>query len=586
MMVKLVLKTNFFLFLVTLITFTLNLAYSQVVTEEEINNQFNSAIALYNAGKYDEALTGFNKIIIDYKYNSKTTASEFFKSKIYFELKQYNQFKYAAEQFAEAYPNSNYVDEIRLLLTKYYIDIANYYNALREILFIIENTNSSSNELKARQVGEGISAKHLNETQLERLSSSFNSNKVKSYLLLQQGKYLIRNGNPTGAKNIFEEVMSNYPESAAYNEAKKLMDFSYSSEPTTTVIGVMLPLETNSAGEYTNQPAAEILEGIKFAVDEFNKLRSDKIGLLIRDTKKDIKQIKKIKEEFTSLNSLIAILGPIFSNEVRAALEEFDDYDIPIISPTATDDDLTSLNHHFFQANPSFTVRGKLMAQYVFYVENKRIVSVINSIEGYSPILAGSFTEEFEKLGGRVLKKESFKDDYTDFSEPISKIFSDSLTIEGLYIPLSDNSVTPYIFSELIKHGMKIPLYGNQDWFTAKGFETAPEISNNLVFESDNFVDFNTEAYKNFNEQFNAITGKDVNRNVLYGYDAAKFLLTALRNSELTRKNLVNKMISGMVGNGLHNNISFDERRINKFLNIVRYQDGVFELVDKFRLSQ
>jgi len=564
----------------------LNLAYSQVVTEEEINNQFNSAIALYNAGKYDEALTGFNKIIIDYKYNSKTTASEFFKSKIYFELKQYNQFKYAAEQFAEAYPNSNYVDEIRLLLTKYYIDIANYYNALREILFIIENTNSSSNELKARQVGEGISAKHLNETQLERLSSSFNSNKVKSYLLLQQGKYLIRNGNPTGAKNIFEEVMSNYPESAAYNEAKKLMDFSYSSEPTTTVIGVMLPLETNSAGEYTNQPAAEILEGIKFAVDEFNKLRSDKIGLLIRDTKKDIKQIKKIKEEFTSLNSLIAILGPIFSNEVRAALEEFDDYDIPIISPTATDDDLTSLNHHFFQANPSFTVRGKLMAQYVFYVENKRIVSVINSIEGYSPILAGSFTEEFEKLGGRVLKKESFKDDYTDFSEPISKIFSDSLTIEGLYIPLSDNSVTPYIFSELIKHGMKIPLYGNQDWFTAKGFETAPEISNNLVFESDNFVDFNTEAYKNFNEQFNAITGKDVNRNVLYGYDAAKFLLTALRNSELTRKNLVNKMISGMVGNGLHNNISFDERRINKFLNIVRYQDGVFELVDKFRLSQ
>ena len=564
----------------------MNLAYSQVVTEEEINNQFNNSIALFNAGKYDEALTGFNKIIIDYKYNSKTTASEFFKAKIYFELKQYNQFKYAAGQFAEAYPNSNYVDEIRLLLTKYYIDIANYYNALREILFLIENTNSSSNELKAKEIGEGISAKYLNETQLDRLSSSFNSNKVKSYLLLQQGKYLIRNGNTTGAKNKFEEVMSNYPESAEYSEAKKLMDFSYSSEPTTTVIGVMLPLETNSAGEYTNQPAAEILEGIKFAVDEFNKLRSDKIGLLIRDTKKDVNQIKKIKEEFTSLNSLIAILGPIFSNEVRAALEEFDDYDIPIISPTATDDDLTGLNHHFFQANPSFTVRGKIMAQYVFYVENKRIVSVLNSIEGYSPILAASFITEFENLGGRILRRESFKDDHTDFSEPISKIYSDSLTIEGVYIPLSNNSVTPFIFSEMIKYGVKIPLYGNQDWFTAKGFETAPEISNNLVFESDYFVDFNSDAYKNFSEQYITVTGKDVNRNVLYGYDAAKYILTVLRNTEPRRKNLVDKMISGMVSSGLRNNISFDERRINKFLNIVRYRDGVFELVDKFRLSQ
>jgi hypothetical protein len=107
-----------------------------------------------------------------------------------------------------------------------------------------------------------------------------------------------------------------------------------------------------------------------------------------------------------------------------------------------------------------------------------------------------------------------------------------------------------------------------------------------LVFESDYFLDFTTDAYKNFNELFNSITGKDVNRNVLYGYDAAKFVLTAYRNSGPGRKNLVDKMTSGMVSNGLRNNISFDERRINKFLNIVRYRNGVFELVDKFRLSQ
>ena len=129
-------------------------------------------------------------------------------------------------------------------------------------------------------------------------------------------------------------------------------------------------------------------------------------------------------------------------------------------------------------------------------------------------------------------------------------------------------------------------MYGNQDWFTAKGFETAAEISNNLVFESDYFVDFSSEAFSTFNEQFSSLAGMDVNRNVLYGYDAAKYILTAYRNSEAGRKNLVDKMISGMVNTGLHNNITFDERRVNKFLNIIRYRDGVFELVDKFRLSQ
>ena len=577
---------SFVLFIVMLLNFTTNLAYSQGVTEEEINNQFDDAVTLFDSGKFNEALIIFDKIISDYSYNSKTTASKFLKAKIQLELKQYNQFKYTTDQFLEEYPNSNYVDEIRLLNTKYNLEIANYYNAFREILFIIEKTNSIAYEQKAKKIGEGISAKHLNDTQLDKLNSSFNNNKVKSFILLQKGKYLIRNGDSFSAKIMFEELIKKYPESAEYVEAKKLVDYSFSAQPTTTVIGVMLPLEINSAGENSNQPATEILEGIKFAIDEFNKLRSNKIGLIIRDTKKDINEILKIKEEFTSLNSLIAIIGPIFSNEVRATLEEFEEYDIPIISPTATDDDLTSLNHNFFQANPSFSVRGKLMAQYVFYVENKRTVSVMNSIEGYSPILAGSFIEEFENLGGKILKKVSFKNDLTDFSEPISKIFSDSLIIEGLYIPLSDNSVTPYILSELVKYGIKITLYGNQDWFTAKGFETAAEISNNLIFESDYFVDFSSEAYNTFNEQFSSLTGKDVNRNVLYGYDAAKFVLTAYRNSESSRKYLVDKMISGMVNTGLHNNISFDERRVNKFLNIIRYRDGVFELVDKFRLSQ
>jgi branched-chain amino acid transport system substrate-binding protein len=226
------------------------------------------------------------------------------------------------------------------------------------------------------------------------------------------------------------------------------------------------------------------------------------------------------------------------------------------------------------------------MAQYIFYVENKRIVSVINSINGYSPLLAANFAEEFERLGGTVLRRETFKDTTTDFSVPLSNIYSDSLTTQGIYIPLSDNSVTPYIFSELIKFYTKIPMYGNQDWFTAKGFETAPEISNNLIFTSDYFVDFNSDEYYKFNDQYISVTGKDVNRNPLYGYDAAKFLLTALRNSEFGRENLKAKMISGMISSGMHNNISFDEKRVNRFLNIVRYKDGVFELVDKFRLSQ
>jgi branched-chain amino acid transport system substrate-binding protein len=579
-------KIKYLLLLAFLIVIPFFSVLSQNDVEAEIDKHFNNALNQFNSGDYNPALISFKKIVTDYDYNSKTTISEFFKAKILLQQKQFDEFKTATDEFLEKYPDSRYIEEIRLLVAKYYIEIANYFNAFRETLYIVEKTNSPAYETKAKKIGEGIAAKYLNDTQLQKLYSSFRSNKVKSFILLQIGKYFIRNNDSFGAKGTFSDLISTYPGSEEYNEAKKLYNFTYNTKPASTVIGVMLPLETNSVGEFTSKPAAEILEGIKFAVNEFNQLRSDKVGLLIRDTKQNAEEIKKIREEFTSHSSLIAVIGPIFSNEVRVALKEFDSYDIPIISPTATDDDLTSLSRNFFQANPSFSNRGKVMAQYIFYVENKRTVSVLNSINGYSPLLAANFSGEFERLGGKVIRKESFRDSTTDFSLPLSKIYSDSLTTEGIYIPLSDNSVTPYIFSELIKFYTKIPMYGNQDWFTAKGFETAPEISNNLIFTSDYFVDYNSDDYINFNDQFISITGKDVNRNALYGYDTAKFLLAALRNCESGRENLRTKMISGMISSGIHNNISFDEKRVNRFLNLVRYKNGIFELVDKFRLSQ
>jgi branched-chain amino acid transport system substrate-binding protein len=551
-----------------------------------VNQLFQESLDNYNSENYEQALEGFNRVIIDFEYNSRTTISEFFMANILLNLKRLEEFKVSADGFMEKYPESRYAHEIRLLIVKYYLEIANYYNSFREILFIIDKTNSPKYKTKAERIGRGIAAKYLNDTQLQKFYSLFTDDDVRSYVLLQIGKYYLKNRDTFAAKGTFSELMEKFPNSEEYAEAERLYNFSYEEQPSYTIVGVMLPLESDMMGNYTFQPAAEILEGIKFAVNEFNRGRSDKIGLLIRDTKKNTDEIEKIQEEFVPYNSMVAILGPIFSSEVRSALEEFENSDIPIISPTATDDDLTELSTNFFQANPSFSVRGKLMAQYIFYVENKRTVSVLNSINGYSPLLAANFIEEFERLGGKVLRRESFRDSTTDFSVQLSNIYSDSLITEGIYIPLSDNSVTPFIFSELIKYYTKIPMYGNQDWFTAKGFETAPEISNKLVFTSDYFVEFNSEEYFNFNEQFIALTGKDVNRNAFYGYDAAKFLLTAIRNSEYGRENLKSKMISGMISSGLHNNISFDGRGVNRYLNLVRYKVGVFELVDKFRLSQ
>jgi TolA-binding protein len=330
---------------------------AQTFSNDGIDSQFRLGVNMFDSGEYDKALVVFNKIISEYNYNSKTTASEFFKGKILFKQEKFPEAKKHLNAFIEKYPNSGYKDEINILLIKYNLEMANYYNAFKESALLIDLANSTEYKNKAKVISESIALNYLNEIQLQRLYDSFTDNNLRAFILLQMGKVLLKSNDVFGAKSVFNDLMSQYPTSEEYYEAKRLVEMPFDNSSTTStnvVIGVMLPLEANSTGEYSSATSVEILEGIKYALHEFNKTREEKIGLLVRDTKGDVDEIKNILEQFYSISAVRAVLGPIYSNEVRATFKEADFINFPIISPTATDDDLTELSENFFQANPSF----------------------------------------------------------------------------------------------------------------------------------------------------------------------------------------------------------------------------------------
>jgi len=325
------------------------------------------------------------------------------------------------------------------------------------------------------------------------------------------------------------------------------------------------------------------LEGIKFAFHEFNSDHENKFGLLISDIQRNQKLISEQSSFLIDNDKIRCVLGPIFSDDVRNVLKEFDGSNLCVISPTATDDDLVNLSNNFYQANPSFSTRGKIFAQYLYFVENSKNIAILNSLDGYSPLLAASFAQEFERLGGDIVVKETYKSNNYTLTDQMSRISTFAETLDGIYAPIADKNDATVILSSLVQYGLNLKIYGNQDWFIAKGFETSPELSNKLVFESDYFIDYNDVNFKDFSTKFKNQTGKDVNRNVLYGYDLAKYIIVVMQNIDPTRINIKYKMESGINVNGFHNNISFDSERVNKYINIVRFKDGIFELVEKFR---
>ena len=577
--------------LLSFLFFYLSLAttvYSQEEPKSLIDQNFTKAVSLYKSAKYEEALRLFNIIIIE-KYNSKTTASKIFKTKILLAQKKYFETEQILTDFLKTYPKSKYVDEARVMLANVHLEKKEYSKSFELIITLIE-TGSVNYKTYAKSVGEKIGLNYLDFSGAKKIYDATNNRQIKPFLLLLLGKISLKNRDYTSAQKYFSDLILLYPDSPEKNEAKILQETTLKNKSETAfisppLIGVMLPLIKTRGEETASLTAAEILEGIKYAVSEYNRGREEKIGLVIRNTGNDETKITEIKEEFEKISAIKVVLGPIFSDEVRSALEVFKDTDIPIISPTATDNDLTQANENFFQANPNFVIRGKAIAQYIFFVENKRKMVVLNAIEGYSPLLAAEFIKEFEKLGGEVLVKATYKSNSLTLNDQISKIALYNGSLEGIYLPLADKVDVPLLLSKLVQDSMYIPIYGNQDWFLAKGYETSSELSNMLTFESDYFLEYNDEDFQSFGNSFTGQTKIDANRNVLYGYDIAKYLLTVMRNINPERETIKLKMESGITSSGFHNNICFDENRVNKFVNIIRYKDGVFELIDKFKTN-
>lgn len=561
------------------------LLYSFSISAQD--NEFNEAVNLYKSGKQDDALKLFNRVVDNYNENPFTSASRYFISKILVDKTEYSKAEREINKFISQNSGSRYVFDFQHLKVKLFTDQFRYLDAFKESVKLIEISSSPEQKSDAKLLSRNIVLNHLSARQIKSVSEEIRDRILKPFVLLILGKkYLLENDNVNAIRS-FNEIISAYSSSDEYPEAERLKTSSstisaYGDKG--ILIGVMLPLHYSDGNP--NSAGQEILEGIKFAVSEYNKGRENRIGILIRDTRGSKENIKAIKEEFVNNSDVRCILGPVFSEEVRIALDEFRNVDIPMISPTATDEDLTSISSNFFQANPPFSVRGRIFAQYLFFVENKRKLSVLNAIEGYSPLLATNFIDEFQKIGGNIVSRETYRSNTFSLNEQIKNISARSSDIEGIYIPLADKIDATAILSQLAQNNFQKPIYGNQDWMLVKGFETSPDISNTLTFSSDYFIDFNDEQFKNFTALFQNITGREVNRNILYGYDTAKYLLSVMRNIDPTRRAVKLKMESGFSSVGYKNNISFDETRVNRYLNILRYNDGVFLLVDKFRAGR
>jgi hypothetical protein len=200
--------------------------------------------------------------------------------------------------------------------------------------------------------------------------------------------------------------------------------------------------------------------------------------------------------------------------------------------------------------------------------------------------MASSFVNEIKKFGGQIVLKETFKNLSTDLPSVISKLRPRISELDGIYLPISQSKDAELLISELEKLNIKVPIFGTQDWLQAKGLEASTTINNLIRITSDYFIDYKDKRFSEFSKAYSKALGKEPNHYNLYGYDAAKHILTTIRSTSTNRYSIKQKLNSGLKTIGYKNNISFSSKRRNTFLNILRFSDGKFSLVERFSTNE
>lgn len=300
---------------------------------------------------------------------------------------------------------------------------------------------------------------------------------------------------------------------------------------------------------------------------------------------------------FVADKSVIGAVGPLNSSVAESMQKVFDDAKLVQVSPANTGPGLTQgadwqtsktrPYKSYFRTSTTDAIQGPFAAQYVYNDSKKTKVFVIDDKKTYGAGLAATFTDEFKKLGGKVVGTEHINPDTKDFSAVATKVKSSGADV--VYYGGEYPQAGP-LSKQIKAAGVKVPLVGGDGIFDPTfielaGNNSAGDLATSVgapIEELDSakkFVaDYKEAGYK---EDYAAYGG--------YSYDATWSIIEAVKkvveDNDGKLPDDARAQVSAAVQNvsfdGVTGKVSFDEfgDTTNKQLTVYAVENGEWKAV-------
>ncbi|MFN7501242.1 MAG: ABC transporter substrate-binding protein [Dolichospermum sp.] len=392
-----------------------------------------------------------------------------------------------------------------------------------------------------------------------------------------QGIEAFKNGNYQEAVNLFQQAVKANPGDPEvliyYNNARASQNSSSVS------LAVVVPIGSKT----NNDNAQEILRGVAQAQDQFNNNQGSN-GLLLKvviaNDSNNPEEAKQVVQEIVKDNSILGVIGHNSSDVTKAVIPEYEKAGLAIISSTATSNLLKS--SVFFRVVDSDEIAGEKLAQYTNSLGFKKVVIFNNPNSTYSQSITKAFTNEFKKMGGKVLPTIDLSDKEFDPREEVSISINEFQAEAAILFPDTEHTNATIEIAKA-NDDNSLSLLGGHTLYSNDTLIKGRKAVEGMILSVPWFRE--TSQAKDFAEKSGKKWGGAISWRTATSFDATQAFIQAL-SKDNTQDNTRNNVLERLQKVKLNNNqtsgypLQFTKERERQGQSVlVEVKDGKFTMI-------
>jgi branched-chain amino acid transport system substrate-binding protein len=271
-------------------------------------------------------------------------------------------------------------------------------------------------------------------------------------------------------------------------------------------------------------------KGVRLAIEERNAaggVHGRPLELITLDDAGKSQEAGTTVTRLITERNVVAILGEVASSLSKAGGAVAQQYGVPMISPSSTNESVTEIGDMIFRVCFIDGFQGYVVAKFAHdNLHAKRVGVLYDQQQAYSKGLAQEFEKKFPELGGEITTSQAYTGGDADLSAQLQSLKDtnpEAIFLPGYYTDAGN------IIRQARKLGITVPFLGGDGWDSTKLVEIGGDAVEGSYYSNHYSQEDTRPAVKNFIARYKArYSGTTPDALAALGYDAALVLFDAM----------------------------------------------------------